>query len=249
LPPSACHLQPLFGHSQRYFWTCIGGACLCSFCAGFQLRDSKSDKKDLFLGSNRPWGRMATVTEYPAAPASVILALLALFQVWGMDGRGVTGSLLALQAQLLHSGFASYQHAAFGSILSVTYSHYQPGQFPVMDTGFHGLTYPRVGIMASLLISPHLGLFLLAPILFFAPFGLFLLWKQGKARACPRGCHPWQRTTGCSPLWLGTEDGVMAHAICWQLYMCSASDSRLCGSANVGFRVCLALLAICGMSR
>ncbi len=186
---------PIWAFSTVFFGHVLAGACLLlAFALAFQLRDSKSDKKDLFLGFAiglvAGW---ATVTEYPAAPASAVLALLALFQVWsdgwprrGRVALGVAGGGLVCLAVLL-----SYQHAAFGSLFSVTYSHYQPGQFPVMDTGFHGLTYPRVGIMASLLISPRLGLLLLAPSTFLRSFRLIPALEAGKGSIfCPRGCHP-----------------------------------------------------------
>ena len=246
---------PIWAFSTVFFGHVLAGACLLlALALAFQLRDSKSDKKDLFLGLAiglvAGW---ATVTEYPAAPASAVLALLALFQVWsdgwprrGRVALGVAGGGLVCLAVLL-----SYQHAAFGSLFSVTYSHYQPGQFPVMDTGFHGLTYPRVGIMASLLISPRLGLFLLAPILFFAPFGLFLLWKQGKARSFALAA-----AILAAYYWL-----FNASFVAWDggwgygpRYMVAAIPVLCIGlapmwtRANVGFRVCLALLAICGMS-
>lgn len=247
---------PVWAFSTVFFGHVLAGACLLlAFALAFELRDSKSDtRRDLFLGFAIGFAAgWATVTEYPAAPASVALALLTLSQVWrdgwsrrGRIALGVAGGGLVCLAVLL-----SYQYAAFGSLLSVTYSHYQPGQFPVMDTGFHGLTYPRIGIMASLLISPHLGLLLLAPILFFAPFGLFLLWKQGSARAFALGA-----AILAAYYWL-----FNASFVAWDggwgygpRYMVAAIPVLCIGlapfwsRASVGLRVCLAVLAICGIS-
>ena len=119
-----------------------------------------------------------------------------------------------------------------------------------MNAGFHGLTYPRPAIMARLLLSPRLGLFVLAPILFFAPFGLFLLSKRASARSLALGA-----AAVAVYFWLFNAsfeawDGGWCYG---PRYMVAAIPvlcvglAPLWSHARTAWRVCLALLTTCGI--
>ena len=122
---------PIWVYSTVLFGHVLAGACLLlALALTFELRPGTSGTKDLVLGFAigiaAGW---ATVTEYPAAGGAVCLAGLALFQVWknGWPRRrrvalGVAGGGLICLVVLL-----SYQYAAFGSFLSVTYCSLSAG--------------------------------------------------------------------------------------------------------------------------
>jgi hypothetical protein len=125
------------------------------------------------------------VTEYPAAPASAILALFALSQRWsrGWGSRACAALGIAAGAVGCALVLMIYQNAAFGSPFQLGYSHYQAGAFPWMQRGFLGITYPKPLVLLKLLFGGHLGLFLLSPVLIAAPFGIRRLWIHERTRS------------------------------------------------------------------
>jgi hypothetical protein len=173
---------PMWAYATLFWGHALAGACLIfGFAAAILLRESRGRTSDLFwgliVGLSAGW---ATVSEYPAAPASAILAVLALAQVWS-GGRarrwptalGVSAGAIACVLVLMF-----YQYRAFGSAIHPSYSYYQVGAFPWMKHGYMGLTYPRVDVMFKLLFGCRRGLFFSAPFLVTAPFGLRILWKS-----------------------------------------------------------------------
>ena len=177
---------PLWPWSSIFFAHAVVGAFLLfAFAAAIELRECSPGWPEfawgLLLGLTAGW---ATVSEYPAAPASAMLALLALTLVWsrGEHSRwriifGVSAGALACVAVLM-----TYQYAAFGSPFAMGYTHYESGAFPWMARGFLGITFPRLDVLFKLLLGLHLGLFWLAPVTVAALFGLRTLWRQGDRR-------------------------------------------------------------------
>lgn len=173
---------PIWAYATLFWGHALAGACLIfGFAAAVVLRESRGGTSDLFwglvVGLSAGW---ATVSEYPAAPASAILAILALAQVWaGGTARrwrtalGVGAGAIACVLVLMY-----YQYVAFGSAIHPSYSYYQAGAFPWMQHGYMGLTYPRIDVMFKLLFGCRRGLFFAAPLLVTAPFGLRILWKN-----------------------------------------------------------------------
>ena len=177
---------PVWAYATLFWGHALAGACLVfAFAAAVGLRESRDGRRDWFwglvVGLSAGW---ATVSEYPAAPASAILAVFAMAQVWA-GGRarrwrtalGVCAGALPCLVVLMF-----YQHRAFGSAIHPSYSYYQEGAFPWMKHGYMGLTYPRVDVMLKLLFGCRRGLFFLAPLLVTAPFGLRILWKNHSTR-------------------------------------------------------------------
>ena len=135
----------------------------------------------LLVGLAAGW---ATVTEYPAAPASAMLALFALTRV-GPRGAAARWRVLAgvgIGAGICLFVLLGYLHAAFGGFRP-SYSYYDPHSFSFMQQqGYLGLTYPHPDRLLKLLFGCARGLFVASPVMIAAPVGLWWLWK-GKAHS------------------------------------------------------------------
>ena len=173
---------PIWAYATLFWGHALAGSCLLfAFAAGVMLRSGEHARSDFLWGSavglSAGW---ATVTEYPAAPASMILALFALAQVWrgGWSRRLGTAVGISVGAIACIAVLMVYQYRAFGSALHPGYAYYQEGIFPWMKHGYLGLTYPRIRVMLKLLFGFRRGLFIISPVLAAAPFGLILLWKN-----------------------------------------------------------------------
>ncbi len=173
---------PMWAYATLFWGHALAGACLVfTFAAALKLAGSLGRSYDMAwaiaAGLAAGW---ATVTEYPAAPASLILAIFALRLVWkdGWPRRRRIAAGLALGALPCVALLLIYQRAAFGSAFRPSYSYYPAGAFPWMRHGYMGLTYPRIDVALKILFNCHRGLLLAGPVVFAAPFGLRWLWKQ-----------------------------------------------------------------------
>ena len=176
---------PMWAYATLLWPHALAGACLLfAFAAVLKLDPEE-------LGGEVFWGFVAglmagwaTVTEYPAAPASAFLAAFAVARVWDsgwqrrlrVGGGVIAGALLCVLALML------YLRATFGSAFHTSY-YYQVGTFAVNGQGFIGLKYPRIDVGYRLLFGPKRGLFYFSPVAVVAPFGLWLLHKQRAIRA------------------------------------------------------------------
>src|SRR5271165_335984 len=178
--------SPMWAYATLFWAHALAGACLLFAFAAVLKLDPQNAGREAFwgfiVGLMAGW---ATVTEYPAAPASAILGLFAIARVWpsGWPRRlrvacGVAGGALLCVLVLV-----LYLRATFGSALHTSYSYYDPDAFPWMNRGFHGLRYPRVDVVFKLLFGLKRGLFVAAPVLVAAPLGVWLLWKGHATRA------------------------------------------------------------------
>jgi hypothetical protein len=177
-----CLGTPIWAYASLFWAHALVGACLIfAFASALKLRDSQSARGDflwaLAAGLAAGW---ATVTEYPAAPASAMLAFLALSQAWGRGAaarrRVVAG--VGLGAAFCMVVLLAYLHAAFGAFRP-SYAYYDPNSFSFMQQqGYMGLTYPHPDRLLKLLFGCSRGLFFASPVLLAAPVGLWWLWKQ-----------------------------------------------------------------------
>jgi len=184
-----CIGTPIWAYASLFWAHALVGACLVfAFAAALKPLDSygRGSYKDFFwglcVGLAAGW---ATVTEYPAAPASAMLAFLALVQVWPRGAharwRVVTG--IGTGAAVCIVVLLWYLHAAFGSF-RLSYSYYDPNSFAFMQQrGFFGLTYPHPDRLLKLLFGCSRGLFFASPVVVAAPLGLWWLWKGGLSKA------------------------------------------------------------------
>jgi hypothetical protein len=178
---------PTWAYATLFWGHALAAACLVfAFMIALMPRGHRSGRGDALwgvaIGLTAGW---ATVTEYPAAPASAILAILPLAQVWqdGWPRRLRVAVGIATGAVACALVLMIYQDLAFGSALHASYSYYPEGAFPWMKSGYMGLTYPRVDVMLKLLFGCRRGLLFVAPVVFAAPCGLRWLYKQDSTRA------------------------------------------------------------------
>jgi hypothetical protein len=178
---------PMWAYASLFWAHALVAACLIfAFAAALKVRDSSGARADflwaLVVGLAAGW---ATVTEYPAAPVSALLSLLAVWQVWplGKAARWQVIAGVSLGAAICLAVLLSYLHAAFGSFRP-SYSYYDPNSFAFMQQrGYFGLTYPHPDRLLKLLFGCARGLFLASPVALAAPVGLWWLWKEKSHRA------------------------------------------------------------------
>ena len=176
-----CLGTPIWAYASLFWAHALVGACFVfAFAAAMKLRDGGNEFWwALALGVAAGW---ATVTEYPAAPVSAALALLALTQVWpgGKSARWRAVAGIGLGALVCLVVLLSYLNAAFGSFRP-SYSYYDPNSFSFMQQqGYLGLTYPHPDRLLKLLFGCSRGLFFASPVMVVAPMGLWRLWKEPK---------------------------------------------------------------------
>jgi hypothetical protein len=175
---------PLWAYASLFWAHALVGACLLfALAAAVKISDTEQDFVwALAVGVAAGW---ATVTEYPAAPASAILALLALSQAWrrGIAARWRVAAGIGIGAGICVVVLLGYLHAAFGGFRP-SYSYYDPNSFSFMQQqGYMGLTYPHPDRLLKLLFGCARGLFFASPVLLAAPVGLWWLWKQQRFSA------------------------------------------------------------------
>jgi hypothetical protein len=178
--------SPMWAYASLFWAHALVGACLVfAFASALKVGESKNARGDFFwalaVGLAAGW---ATVTEYPAAPASAILAALALSQAWprgnGARWRVVAG--VGLGAGVCVIVLLGYLYAAFGTFRP-SYSYYDPASFSFMQRqGYLGLTYPHPDRLLKILLGCSRGLFFASPVTLAAPVGLWWLWKVNAHR-------------------------------------------------------------------
>jgi hypothetical protein len=177
-----CLGTPMWAYAALFWAHALVGACLVfAFAAALKVRDSASTRADFFwalaVGLAAGW---ATVTEYPAAPASAMLAFLALSQAWarGSTARWRVAAGVGVGAGICVIVLMAYLHAAFGAFRP-SYSYYDPNSFSFMQQqGYMGLTYPHPDRLLKILFGCSRGLLFASPVLVAAPVGLWWLWKD-----------------------------------------------------------------------
>ena len=179
-----CIATPLWAYASLFWAHALVGACLVfAFAAALKLGDGTRDFFWAFMvGLAAGW---ATVTEYPAAPASAALAFLALWTVWNRrESRGRVLGGVAVGAGICLAVLMLYLYAAFGA-LRPSYSYYDPNSFSFMQQrGYMGLTYPHPDRLLKLLFGCSRGLLFASPVLVAAVVGLWKLWRA-KTYAVP----------------------------------------------------------------
>lgn len=178
---------PMWAYASLFWAHALVGACLLfGFIAALKLNQPCTPQQDwcwaLAVGLGAGW---ATVTEYPALPASALVAIFALGQSWprGMGARWRVLTGVCIGAGVCAFALFSYLHAAFGSFRP-SYSYYDADSFSFMrQQGYLGLTYPHPDRLLKLLFGCSRGIFFTSPVTAAAPIGLWLLWKRQRSWA------------------------------------------------------------------
>lgn len=189
---------PMLAYASLFWAHALVGACLLfAFAAAMKITSSAAQNaaelgNPLATGSEFRWALAvglaagwATVTEYPAAPVSVLLAVFALVQVWprGSAARWRVVAGMGLGAVVCAGVLFGYLYAAFGS-LRPSYSYYDLNSFAFMQQqGYMGLTYPHPDRLLKILFGCSRGLFFASPVLAGGVVGLWLLGKRFRAPA------------------------------------------------------------------
>jgi hypothetical protein len=131
-------------------------------------------------------GGWAVVTEFQAAIPAAFIGLLAIGALVEDDGRDVHHDRVPGPAIIrIAAGVAVaagplliYNALAFGSPFHVGYSSEEG--FKELQTGFFGITYPRLSTIRELLVGSYRGLLPLSPLMAVAPIGLSVLASRGR---------------------------------------------------------------------
>ena len=179
---------PILAYASLFWAHALVGACLLfAFAAVMKVGDGTREFWwALAVGLAAGW---ATVTEYPAVPASALLAFLALSQAWvrGNAARLRVIAGVGIGATACAIVLFSYLHAAFGGFRP-SYSYYDPNSFSFMQQqGYMGLTYPHPDRLLKLLFGCSRGLFFASPVLLAAVPGLWWLRKRFRGPALVAG--------------------------------------------------------------
>jgi len=175
---------PMLAYASLFWAHALVGSCLLfGFAAALKAADGHHDLLwSLAAGLAAGW---AAVTEYPAAPASAMLAVLAVALAWprGRAARWRTFAGIAIGAAACAIVLFGYLYAAFGG-LRPSYSYYDPNSFSFMQQqGYMGLTYPHPDRLLKLMFGCSRGLFFASPVLLAGVAGLWWLRRQFRVPA------------------------------------------------------------------
>jgi hypothetical protein len=177
--PFWCYATLFWGHA-------LSATCLfLAFTCALSLREFDSRSRDLLLSISVGLAAgCSVVTEFPAAPAAVIVVLLAIAFAWPSGSRRLTrvATGVAVGALPCILVLALYNLMVFGSPFKLGYAISAQQNWPQMRQGLMGVTYPKAYVLREILVGRYRGLLPLAPVIAAAPFGLRLLWKQANAR-------------------------------------------------------------------
>lgn len=253
-----CLGTPFWAYASLFWAHALVGACLL-FAFACALKLGEGTRVDfwwaLAAGLAAGW---ATVTEYPAAPASAMLAFFALWQAWprGAAARWRVTAGVGLGAAICLAVLLAYLHAAFGSFRP-SYSYYDPNSFSFMQQqGYMGLTYPHPDRLLKIFFGCSRGLFFASPAALAAPFGLWWLWKQkSRAAALTAAAIPayyflfnasfywWKAGLSFGPRYAGAAIPILCLglAVFWQRCSVAWRRALMCIS---GFSIVLTLMVV-----
>src|SRR5215831_13056053 len=172
---------PMLAYATVFWAHALVASCLLfAYASALKLHEAQPDFWwALGVGGMAGW---ATVTEYPAAPASALLAFFALSNVWqrGPRARWTAAAGIAIGAIACAITLLSYLYAAFGGFRP-SYSYYDPSSFSFMQQQrYLGLTYPHPDRILKLLFGCSRGLFFASPVLLAGVPGLW--WSAKRFR-------------------------------------------------------------------
>ena len=120
---------------------------------------------------------LAVVSEFPAAPAVLVIVMLAVASIYTTDRRATLRVTLNIAAAgaVMAAVLLAYHNAAFGSPFRVGYGNEDNSEGAAMQQGFFGLAGPSWHVLYEVLLGAYRGLLPLAPLMAVAPLGLVWL--------------------------------------------------------------------------
>ena len=175
---------PMLAYATLFWAHALVASCLLfAYAAAVKLREARREFWwALSVGLAAGW---ATLTEYPALPASALLAFFALSNVWPRGSRSRWTAMAGTAVGAIPCAIIlfSYLHAAFGGFRP-SYAYYDPNSFSFMQQqGYLGLTYPHPDRILKLLFGCSRGLFFASPVLLAGVPGLRRLAKRFRGPA------------------------------------------------------------------
>lgn len=175
--PAWAYATLFMGHAPA------AGLLMIAFCAAVAL-----DQPDPRIRHRLAWivglaGSWAVVTDFPSGVPSILIGLLALWQVRRRPVQEVIAILsrMAIGIAIAALPLFVYNSLAFGAPLHLGYASEEG--FQQLHNGFFGITTPRPHIIRELLIGSYRGLLPIAPVMALAPVGLWLLVRRRDTRA------------------------------------------------------------------
>jgi hypothetical protein len=174
---------PAWAYATLFIGHCMaGGALMLAFSAALAMGTASSERQRLLLAAAvGAAGGWATLTEYPAGPAALIVAVLALTLAWprGFKATVQAGAAIAIGSSGFVVALLAYHQAVFGSPFVTPLEHLYG--FPNVKA--QPFAWPRAGVLTALFFSEARGLFVLAPVLLAAPVGFVTAWRRPGSEA------------------------------------------------------------------
>ena len=180
--PAWAYATLFLGHGQT------AGCLMIALVAADALDQREGQRwKGLVIGLAAGW---AVVTEFQAAIPAVFIGLLAIARLTpsryiplarstkALAERDVfpVVARIALGVTIAAIPLLVYNTLAFGSPFHLGYASEEG--FKELQTGFFGITYPRLSTIGELLFGTYRGLLPISPLMAAVPFGLALLWRN-----------------------------------------------------------------------
>ena len=177
--PLGAWATTFFEHAAAASWLLAG--LVAAHWAGRQPSDSlRAGTAGVLVAA--PLG-LALITSYLTAVPVLMVAAYALLGAWRKPRRWVLMAALAAigTGALVVAPLLAYNWTAFGSPLSVGYSHVDG--FEGMKEGLFGISWPDLTVLRGLTIDQYRGLLWVAPIVILYPLGLVAMLRERRSRA------------------------------------------------------------------
>lgn len=169
--PAWAYATVFVGHSVT------SGLLMAAFWAAVALPDNPKRVGPLAWAVGLLCG-LAVVTEFPAAPAVLVISLLAVSGLWSVDRTAALRAavIIAIGGGLMAVILGWYHNAAFGSPFQLGYGNEDNSEGARMrEHGLFGIGTPTWHVAYEVLLGWYRGLLPLAPLVALAPLGLALL--------------------------------------------------------------------------
>jgi hypothetical protein len=162
---------------------------------------------------------LAVVTEFPAAPAALLVASYGVHRLAGRGelGRARTWLLPVLGGAPFLVGLGLWNWACFGSPFSIGYENLAvPGFRRLHEAGLVGVRFPSLATAYYVTLHPARGLFVSAPILLLAFPGVAAMARRGwraEAALCLGVFLSFLLVNAGFPLWWGGFTYTARHLV------------------------------------